>query len=118
MTVEERLEAIEKELHGRNAARRWLITIGVLFVAGAFVFWGILGQSAQAGRGKNEIRSHRISLVDEQGTERAALEMVGGEPRLAMYDAQRKDRVSLSLFVFQSLWTGYSFNNMRLYGIT
>ena len=69
-----------------------------MFVAGALVFWGILGQSAQAGEGQNEIRSHRISLVDEQGNERAALQMLGGEPRLAMYDAQGNERVSLSLF--------------------
>ena len=72
MTIEERLERIERELSRAKRHTRWLLVGLVLVVAGAFIERNI----AQAqGQVPKEIRARAFVLEDKTGHVRAHLEM-------------------------------------------
>ena len=104
MTLEERCEMMEKEIHAmRNNSRsrrrrtRCLIVAGAILITGALALGDVLGRSAQ-GAGKEEIRTQCFVLVDEKGQDRATFSILDGWPKLSMYDANGKERIFLGLW--------------------
>ena len=90
MTIEERLNTLEKELKQSKRYNRYLL--GVVLVV---VSIGIIG-AAPFKSGK-EIRATKFVLEDGNGTSRAGLMMDKDGPLLAMEDENGKTRVLVAI---------------------
>jgi len=82
MTIEERLEKLEKELIRGRRFNRWLLAgLGLVIVA-----W-IVGWAFRPGR---EVSARRFILEDNNGKLRATLQLDKDGPRLRLYDENGK----------------------------
>ena len=102
MTIEDRLENMERELGRVKRRNRWLLgtmllLVGGLVAAGAFKTTVNSAQAQGAGAVK-EVRAKRIVLEDENGQERAILGLIEDNPALKLFDKNGKTRAALSLF--------------------
>jgi hypothetical protein len=101
MTIEERLENMEKEMGRQKRRYRWLLGAILLVAGGLFVpivFEATAFRAkAQAGGTVKEIRANNIVLEDANGKVRALLtgEDEEGRPGLALSDENGKTRVWL-----------------------
>ncbi|MCX7021120.1 MAG: hypothetical protein NTW26_02380, partial [bacterium] len=110
MTVEERLEKVERELAtAKRRNQRLLIAAGLLLGISALAWLSTVNTSpvlAQEVNVKtpaitesgNIIRANGFVLEDAEGRGRAVLEMMAGGPRLGLYDENGQIRVALVAF--------------------
>jgi hypothetical protein len=101
MTIEERLEKMEKELRRQKQHNRWLLGI-ILAVVGGLVVPVLfkttpMQAQTQVSRADKEIRAKSIFLEDEIGKIRATLAVGKTGPALELYDENGKPRVIISL---------------------
>jgi hypothetical protein len=99
MTVEERLESVERELaQQKRRCRRVVTGLIVANVAGVLA-WAIIGKTpiafGQTAAEKKVIRANEFILEDENGKTRAQLSTDKDGTRLILTDANGKDRVGL-----------------------
>jgi hypothetical protein len=93
MTTEERLTALEQKLAATRRRFRWLL-VGLALGLGALVLvWVAQG----GGAAVNEVRARRLVLVDNEGRERAALEMIEDVPMLSLRNAAGNIRAALDV---------------------
>lgn len=102
MTIEERLESMERELGRQKRRNRWLLG-AILLVAGGliapvFLKTTPLQAQAQVAGAVKELRANKISLVDETGKPRAALGVFNNGPYLTLYDENGKPRALMTVF--------------------
>lgn len=83
MTIEDRLEVLEKEIKRTKHLNRWLFGAVLLIVT-----IGIIG--AAPLHQMKEIRANNFILEDENGNTRAGLCMKDGEPGLVLCDLNGK----------------------------
>jgi len=99
MTIEERLENMEREVGRLQRRNRWLLG-AILFVAGGLIVPGVFKitairvRSQEAGTTK-EVRARSFILEDEKGKVRAMLAVGEFGPRLSLYDENGKVRAGL-----------------------
>ena len=96
MTIEERLENMERELGRVKRRNRWLLG-AILLVAGGLIVPGMFETTAVRARAQGvktakEIRANKFVLEDENGKRRAELGVFEDGPRLTMYDKNGKPR--------------------------
>jgi hypothetical protein len=101
MTIEERLENMERELARLKRRNRWLLG-AILLVAGGLIVPGMFETTAiraraQAGGTAKEIRAKKFILEDEKGKVRTILAMSPIGPILGMYDENGKTRATLGM---------------------
>ena len=99
MTIEERLENMERELGRQKRRNRWLlgaiiVLLGGLVAAGAFKTTVTTAQAQGAGTAKL-ISANNFFLIDENGRPRAALFVGKDGPSLSLSDENGKTRVWL-----------------------
>jgi len=108
MTIEERLENMERELERQKRRNHWLLG-AILLLVGGLVATGvfktvfktrILPVQAQIAGAVKEIRANGFSLEDEKGEPRAVLAVVNGDPRLMLLDENGQNR-----FAAGKTWT-------------
>lgn len=97
MTIEERMENMERELGRQKRRNRWLLgamllVVGGLVAAGVFRTMVTPAQAQVAGK---EIRANRILLEDENGKVRVDLSVVKDISNLSLMDENGKERVAL-----------------------
>ena len=121
MTTEERLAKLERELGRVKRRSRWLMAALVLGLGALVLVWALAGgpPSAETPRWAEappitrfaeldvlEVRAQRLVLVDDEGKVRAtlgpastirAILAADKGPRLSLYDAAGKERVTLSV---------------------
>jgi len=99
MTIEERLENLEKELADAKRSNRWLHTVVGLVIVGLGLAWLLTKAtvSATAATISKEIRANSFIVVDANGKERAVLRMDENGPRLDLADEKGNLRAELSL---------------------
>ena len=86
MTIEERLEALERELENTKLhVRRLWVGLGLAVLVCALV-WGF---TATTGAAKG-IRANRFIVVDENGKTRVALSATEDGPKLKLFDDNGK----------------------------
>lgn len=78
MTIEERLEKLERDLSCAKRRRRWLVAGAGLLLAAWVVSWAFepgtaIAEPAKAGAVVREVRAKRFVLEDENGKRRAVL---------------------------------------------
>ena len=101
MTIEERLEKMEKEMRRQKRCNRWLLG-AVLLVAGGLVVPAVFETTASRARAQGvgtvkEIRANKILLEDQKGMVRAGLD-IGSDGRfLALLDENGKGRAVLDV---------------------
>jgi hypothetical protein len=103
MTIENRLERLEKELNAAKHRNRRLLTIFILAVGAFALAWTftktegtVLAQDAEkAGK---VVRANGFVLEDDQCRVRGKLEMSPIGPGLILYDENGKVRAGLSTF--------------------
>jgi hypothetical protein len=88
MTIEERLERIERQ----NVYLR--VGLGLVLLAGVALL--VMGQAAPSGT-VDEVRARRFALVDENGTERASLQAGKDDLLFLITDALGHHRVLLQM---------------------
>jgi len=94
MTIEERLEALERGLSAAKRRNKYLL-IGLVLLAVAWAFTSATG-TVQAQAGDKIIRAEKFELVDPQGRVRALLSVsdeIG--PELGLFDENGKLRAGL-----------------------
>ena len=93
MTIEERLEKLERQL-GRAKRRNYWLLVGLAVCVGlGGVAWAFRPEPARAQPALNavkEIRANRFILEDKQGKTRAQLTVYSDGPRLSLFDQQGK----------------------------
>lgn len=99
MTIEERLDNVERELGRAKRRNRWLLG-AVLLLAGGLVVLAALETTAfrarpQATGTAKEIRARSFVLEDDNSKIRALLGIFKGEERLLLYDENAKPRAYL-----------------------
>ncbi len=94
MTIEERLENVERELKQVKRRGRFLIGAVVMLAAGLAFVAGLKAAAARAVA--PEIHARSISLEDENGTVRVSLKGDAEMPGLWLLDAKGEPRASLS----------------------
>src|SRR5665213_2331992 len=105
MTIEERLEVVEKELNRTKRHNRYLLCVVLVFIG-----IGIIGASPSNWKSiddlppvpdtdtdGNVIKANGFSIEDENGKIRASLRMDRGEPELVLFDVKGKTRICLSM---------------------
>jgi hypothetical protein len=102
MTIEERLENIERELGRVKRRNHWLlgailVLLGGLVAAGVFKTM-ITPVQAQIAGAVKEIRANKIVLEDENGKIRASLTVEIAGTRLALNDDKGEPRLVMGLF--------------------
>jgi hypothetical protein len=100
MTIEERLEKLERELSRAKFRNRWLLAgvglaVGIGLVAWAFGPTAALAQSTRAAL--TEVRANSFILEDENGKVRAMLITTKDGPRLSLLDENGKPRAGLGV---------------------
>ena len=110
MTNEERLVKLEKELNRTRSLNRWLLCIVVLVVATLVSSWGLLDPSRANAQSTGvtvpkDNSANNFILRDENGTLRAALILLEGDPTLSLLDKNGDHRVMLSLIDSQPVLT-------------
>ena len=100
MTIEERLENMERELGRVKRRNRWLLG-AILLVAGGLIVSAVFETTAFRARAQGagtakEIRVNSLVLEDENGKLRALLAASKDGPNLEMYDENGKRRARLS----------------------
>lgn len=101
MTIEERLEDMERELRCVKRRNRWLLGAILLMVVGliapgVFETTAIRARSKEVGTAK-EIRAGSFFLEDEKGEIRARLGVTKEGPGLWIFDENGKTRVALGM---------------------
>jgi len=101
MTIEERLESMERELGRMKRRNRWLlgailIVVGGLSAPKVFETTASLAR-AQTGGTVKEIRARSIVIEDENGKTRATLAANKDGSNLALYDEKGKGRAGLTV---------------------
>jgi len=101
MTIEKRLENMERELGRQKRRNRWLLgaillAVGGLIVPGVFETT-VSGARPQTGGTAKEIRSRSIIIEDEKGMVRAMLVATKDGPVLSLSDEKGKDRTWLAV---------------------
>ena len=114
MTIEERLENMEREMGRLNRHNRWLLG-AILLAAGGLIVPGVLETTAfraraQVGGTVKEIRARSIVIEDENGKTRVELGTDESGPNLKMLDENIKVRVGLYEFKGNSAITLYNEN--------
>ncbi len=94
MTVEERLEKVEREL-ANVKPERWLLPIVALTLGGLAVVW--TSTRATFAAQARAVHAHKFVLEDEKGQVRAELGMTEDAPWLFLSDEKGKRRALLSL---------------------
>ncbi len=97
MTTEERLENLEREVGRAKRRSRWLLAALGLGLAALALVWALAGGAPGA-----EVRARRLVLEDDEGRERATLEMGAYGPRLRLLDAAGQDRARLAVIADDS----------------
>ena len=96
MTVEERVEKLERELAG--AKRRSMALVAGLCVLGVVWLGGRSMDTAQAQAGVAElVRAQKFELVDERGKVCAELGLMEGKPMLGLRDDKGELRAALAV---------------------
>jgi len=101
MTMEERLENMEREL-GRVKRRNHKLLGAILLVAGGLIVPAVFETTAFRARAQGagtakEIRAKSIVLEDESGKPRAVLGADKDGPTLILYDENGKPRAGLGV---------------------
>jgi hypothetical protein len=94
MTIEERLESIERRLSAAKLRNRYLL-IGLAALAVGWVSMSTTG-TIQAQTSENTVRAEKFELVDSQGNVRAALTETDAGPLLYLSDENGNVRVALN----------------------
>jgi len=99
MTIEERLESMEKEMGRQKRRNRWLLG-AILFVAGGLIVPGFIMTTASRARAQEpgtakEIRARSFILEDENGKTRAGLWVLKDNPILSLSDENGEARAVL-----------------------
>ncbi len=100
MTVEERIERLERELAAAKRRNRWLMAAAVLAVVGlAWAGNRITGiaQAQEADTGPKVVRANQFILEDEKGRMRATLAVSKDTSALRLYDKSGKPRAVLGV---------------------
>lgn len=100
MTIEERLENMERELGRVKRRNHWLLG-AILLLVGGLVAVGALKAivapaQAQGAGTAEEIRAKKIVLEDDNGKVRAWLDVVAGIPMMMVLDENGEVRVALA----------------------
>jgi hypothetical protein len=90
MTIEERLEKLEKEYKGTKRKNLALTIVALLAIT-----MGVIGVASS--KPINKIHANEFILEDEKGRMRALLGMVEGEPGLSLFDEKNKLRAFFNL---------------------
>ena len=96
MTIENRLEALERGLSAAKRRNRYLL-VGLVVLAVIWAFTSIMGP-VQAKAGENIIRAEGFELVDSHGHTSAVLGVTSRGPVLGLYDENGELRVGLTVF--------------------
>ena len=102
MSIEERLEKLERELTATKRRNRGLLVVVVLAVVGLGLTWAlrktpVIAQAQMADAVPKVIRANKFILEDEGGKPRAMLGMLGDKPGLLLADANGKPRAVLGV---------------------
>lgn len=100
MTIEERVEKLEKELSRANRRNRGLLAGAALCLGIAVVAWVFRPQTLLAQNAANrpkEVHANRFVLEDDKGKTHAELSMVNGGPGLILTDEKGNTRIGLSV---------------------
>jgi len=99
MTIEERLEKIEKELAEARRRNRWLLTIMGLVVVGIGLAWILTKTTAAATAttAPKVIRANDFIVENANGKTRAELSVDKDGPRLGLLDEKGKPRAELGI---------------------
>jgi hypothetical protein len=102
MTIEDRLEKMERELGRVKRRNRWLLG-AILLVAGGLAVPAVLETTAFRARAQvagtaKEIRANKFVLEDENGKARGILTMGGEGPALILNDGSERARATLSIY--------------------
>ena len=101
MTIEERLENMERELGRLKRRARWLLGVMLLmvgvFAIGFFETTASKLRAQGAGREK-EVRANKLTLEDERGEVRASLGIFLDKPALTLFDKNGEVRAGLGVF--------------------
>jgi len=96
MTVEERLERVEREL-AQAKRRSMALAAAICVLGGAWVLWlSIDTVEAQAAGTPEVVRAHRFEVVDEDGKTRATLAVHDRGPRLRLFDENGTPRAEVA----------------------
>lgn len=100
MTMEERLDHLERELARAKRRNHWLLPVAALAVGGLTLPWTLTkttpAAQAQGAGAEKVIRASAFVLEDEQGRKRGELAMGPLGSVLGLFDANGKPRVILS----------------------
>jgi hypothetical protein len=99
MTIEERLENLERETGRLKRRNRWLLG-AILLVAGGLVFPLFFETTASRARAQaegtaKEIRAKRIVVEDENGKSRIMLSAGNNSPMMSLADEDGNSRITL-----------------------
>jgi len=104
MTIEERLEAPEKEARRSRKMVRWLSALFILCVAAWIATSVFLPQGMVIARDvANEIRARKLVVVDEMGKERIVMNATP-EPELIACDANGVPRFTITNSIVPTLY--------------
>jgi hypothetical protein len=96
MTIEERMENMEREMGRVKRRNRWLVG-AILLVAGGLIAPGVFETTAvraqlQKPETAKEVRARSFILEDEKGKTRAELGVTKDSPSLSLYDENVKKK--------------------------
>ncbi len=102
MTIEERLENMEREMGRVRRRNRWLLGT-ILVVVGGLIVPAVLETTAFRARAQvagtaKQIRANDFVLEDQNGETRAILGVGKYGPSLTLYDENGKARAELGMF--------------------
>jgi len=107
MTIEERLENMERELGRQKRRNRWLLG-AILLLAGGLIVPAVFETTAFRARAQGAgavkvIRAEAFIVEDENGKDRIMLNVTKDGPILALFDEKGKIRAGLGV-VKTGLW--------------
>ena len=99
MTIEERLEILERELARATRRNHWFLAV-IGLAGGLFALsWYSTGTTGRAAVGaEKQVIARMFILEDENGKPRATLGVLKKEPRLDMLDEKGETRAALAVF--------------------
>jgi len=109
MTIEERLENMEREVGRVRRRNRWLLGAILLLAGGLIVPLAFRVQAQGAGAAK-VIRANKFVLEDKNGKERASLLVTGFGSWLSLDDENGETRIGLGIFADDPSLTLYDEN--------